>query len=125
MTNRKEYLRQGGASAMGVLLGVGALVTVVTLVLRLGPHYLDFETMKTIVEDMPAEQMHTMSIEDMRESFRKRFKVNSLRDFDLKKIIAIDRSKEGTLLTIEYEQREHLIANVDVVLTFYEQYRYQ
>ena len=59
-----------------------------------------------------------MAIEDIRESLRKRFKVNSLRDFDLQKIIIIDRTKEGTSLTIDYERREHLVANVDVVLTF-------
>lgn len=118
-------VRQQGASAIGVLLVVTLVVSVVTLLLRLGPHYLDWQAMQSIVEDLPVGEVHAMDVADIRESLRRRFKVNSLRDFDLQKIIIIDRTKEGTSLTIDYERREHLVANIDVVLTFYEQYRYQ
>lgn len=117
---------QKGASAIAILIGVAILISVVTLLLRLGPHYIDWQTMKSIIEELPAQQMNTMSPDDIREALRKRFKINSLRDFDLKKIITVDRSKKaGTTLIVEYEQREHLIGNVDAVLTFREQYTYQ
>ena len=59
------------------------------------------------------------------ESLQKRFRVNSLPDFDLKEILTIDRQKTETTLAIHYERRENLLANVDVVLSFSEEYRYQ
>ncbi len=116
---------QRGASAFGMLLGVAGLAAVVTLLLRLGPHYVEWQTMKSIFGDMPAAQVHSISKEEIRESLRKRFRVNSLRDFDLREILTIDRAKQGTTLTIMYERREPIVANVDVVLTFSEQYQYQ
>ena len=117
--------RQLGASAIGVLLIVTAIVVVATLLLRLGPHYIDWQTMMSIVEDLPVSQVHSMSKDDIRETLGKRFRVNSLRDFDLREILTIDRANQGTTLVFAYERREGLIANVDVVLTFSEQVSYQ
>jgi hypothetical protein len=66
-----------------------------------------------------------MKKEDIRKSLKKRFRVNYLRDFDLREIVTIDREKTETTLTVSYEKRETIVANVDAVLTFSEQYRYQ
>jgi hypothetical protein len=115
---------QRGLSAIGVLASIAGLAAVVTLLLRLGPHYIDWQAMKSIFNGLPAAQVHTMSKEDIRESLKKRFKVNSLRDFDLRDILTIDRQKTGTTLSVQYEKREHIVGNVDVVLSFSGQYEY-
>lgn len=116
---------QGGASALGVLAGMIGLVAVITLLLKLGPHYIDWQTMRTVFGDLPASQVHTMSKSDIYESLQKRFRVNSLREFDLKDIVTIERQKTGTVITVEYERREPIVANVDAVLTFSEQYQFK
>ena len=117
--------RQQGLGVIGMLLVVGVIVASVMLLLKLGPHYVDWETMKTIVEELPADRVNKMEKGDIRESLRKRFRVNSLRGFDLRKIIKIDRSKEGTIIQIKYEVREHIVSNIDAVLFFEKQYTYQ
>lgn len=117
--------KQRGASALGVLAGMIGLVAVITLLLKLGPHYLDWQTMRSVFSDLPAGQVHGMSKEEIRKSLQKRFRVNSLRDFDLKEVLTIQRQKGGTTLVVEYEQREPIVANVDAVLTFSERYQYQ
>ena len=117
--------KQGGASALGILVGVSVLVSVFTLILKLGPHYLDFRTMQSIFNGLPASQVHTMSKKDIYESLKKRFKVNSLRDFDVTEIVKIERQKTGTLVSVAYERRENIVANVDAVLTFSEQYQFK
>ena len=117
--------KQAGASAIGILIGVSLLVSALTLVLKLGPHYLDWQTMKSVMESLPAANVHTMAKKDIRESLKKRFRVNSLRDFDLEKIISIERNKAGTTISVAYERREPIVANVDAVLTFSEQYHFK
>lgn len=116
---------QGGASALSVLAGMIALVAIITLLLRLGPHYIDWQTMKTIFSDLPVSQVNTMSKKEIQDSLKKRFRVNNLRAFDLKEIIIIDRQKTGTTISVEYERRENIVANLDAVLTFSEQYQFQ
>jgi hypothetical protein len=116
---------QQGASVISILASVALLIIVATLLMRLGPHYIDWRTMQSIVDDLPVGQVHSMSKEEIRTTLKKRFRVNSLRDFDLREIITIDRAKAGTVLKIDYEVREFIVANVDVVLTFSEQYQYQ
>ena len=51
--------------------------------------------------------------------------MNNLRDFKVVDILKIDRGRDDTVLKVNYEQREHLVSNVDVVLTFEEQFKYQ
>ena len=90
---------------LGILVGVSALVAAMTLVLKLGPHYIDFQTMQTIFKALPESEVHTMSKGDIYEALGRRFKVNSLRDFDIKDIVSIERQKTGTLVTVAYERR--------------------
>jgi hypothetical protein len=116
---------QRGLSAIGLLGGLALLASALTLVLRLGPHYIDWQTMKSVFNGLPKAQVHTMRKDEIREALQKRFKVNSLREFDLSKILTIDRQKGETTLVVEYEKREPIVANVDVVLSFSEQYKYR
>lgn len=122
MTNLKKH--SGGISAIGAILALAALVTVVTLSLRLGPHYIDWRTMQSVFEGLNRQPVHEMSKSQIREALAKGFRINSLRDFDLRNMVQIDVDKEFTTLTVTYEQREHIVMNVDVVLTFSESYRY-
>ncbi len=115
--------KQRGASALSMLIGVSALVACVTLLLKLGPHYIDWQTMKAVFDGLPPN-VNTMSKDEIRESLRKRFRVNSLRDFDLKNILTIERSKTGTVLIVQYEVREPIVGNVDAVLSFGDRYEY-
>jgi len=110
---------------LSMLIGLSAGIAALTLVLKLGPHYIDFQTMKSVFNGLPQSQVHTMSKSDIYDALRKRFKVNSLRDFDVKDIVSIERQKTGTVLTVAYERRENIVANVDAVLSFSEQYQFK
>lgn len=117
--------KQRGAGALGMLAGLIGLVAVVSLTLKLGPHYIDWRTMQSVFSGLPASQVHAMTKTEIREALKKRFRVNNLRDFDLTEIVQIERQKAGTTVTVNYERREPLLANVDAVLTFSEQYQFK
>ena len=117
--------RQLGLTALGTVAILAGIAAVVTLSLRLGPHYVDFYTMQTLVEELPAARVHEMDKRDIRESLEKRFRINNIRDVAVRDVIQIERSKGETVLQIKYEAREHLFYNVDVVLSFEKQYKFQ
>jgi len=120
---RKE--RQRGVSILGWLAILILIGSAAMLVVRLAPHYIDFETIVSIVNALPANEVHTMDKATIRESLLKRFLINNIRDLNVNKVVDIDRRRETTVLTVHYERREHLVYNVDLVLTFYRQFEFQ
>jgi hypothetical protein len=116
--------RQRGVSALGGLLVLVLVVGAITLTLKLAPHYIDFYTMQSVIEGLPAGEMRTMPRGTLNDTLEKRFKINNLRSFDIRDIINLDRSREGTVLEVSYERREHLFFNIDVVISFHKRYEY-
>jgi len=116
--------RQRGLSAMGGLLVLVLVVSGITLTLKLAPHYLDFYTIDSIIEGLPANDVRSMSRPALNDMLKKRFKINNLRDLEISDIITLERSREGTVLEVRYERREHILFNVDVVITFEKRYEY-
>lgn len=116
--------RQRGLTAMGGLLVLVLIVAGITLTLKLAPHYIDYYTMQSVLDGLPAEEMRSVSRTGLQDMLEKRFKINNLRDFKIRDIISLERSREGTVLQLRYERREHLFFNIDVVITFEKRYEY-
>jgi hypothetical protein len=117
--------RQRGLTAVGWLVVLLLVVSGITLTLKLGPHYIDFYTLDSVMEGLPEGEVHGMSRAAINDVLEKRFKINNLRDFAIRDIITVDRSRDGTVLEVNYERREHLFLNVDVVVTFHERYSFR
>jgi hypothetical protein len=116
--------RQRGMAMIQWLILILIVGGTATMAVRTVPHYIDFYTMVSVVEALPKNRVHVMSKQKIRESLKKRFKINNIREFDLTKIVAIERKRGATALTLEYEIREHLFYNVDVVLSFNKRFDY-
>lgn len=120
-----DLSKPDGLSTFGMIAAVGALVAVVVLSLRIGPHYIDFRTLRSIMEGLSSLEVHEMDKRAIHAMLRKRFKINNLRSFTPREVISIDRNKVDTTIVVSYEIREPLLGNVDVVLVFHEQYSYR
>ena len=116
--------RQRGMAMIQWLILILIVGGTATMAIRTVPHYIDFYTMVSVVEALPKNQVHVMSKQKIRESLKKRFKINNIREFDLTIIVAIERKRGVTAVTLEYEIREHLFYNVDVVLSFNKRFDY-
>ncbi len=129
MQKRKKqtgrWSHQRGASMVGWLVGAVALVSIITLLLRLGPHYLDFRTLQAVMDGLPADQVHEMDFRSVRELLQKRFLINNIRSKKVRDIVSFERTKKDTQVNISYEVREHIVFNIDAVLSFSESYSYQ
>jgi len=116
--------KQRGLSAMGTLVVLVLVVGAITLVLKLAPHYIDYYTMRSVIDGLPPQDVRGMTRTSLNDMLEKRFKINNLRGFKIRDIINVDRSRDGTVLELKYERREHLFFNVDVVITFEKRYEY-
>ncbi|MBT3832344.1 MAG: DUF4845 domain-containing protein [Gammaproteobacteria bacterium] len=110
--------RQRGSMG-GILVILLALASVVSVGSRVIPLYLDHNTMGTIMEKMSLENGLALQSEgNIRDTMRKRLKMNNIRDFDLKEHLKIDRSKLGTELVLDYEVRIELVSNLSLIAAF-------
>lgn len=116
--------RQRGLGTLGLLLVLVLVVGGIILILKLAPHYIDFYTMNSVLEGMPSSDVRTMNRSALNDAIDKRFRINNLRDFNIRDIINVERSRDATVLEVKYERRENLFFNIDIVITFEKRYEY-
>jgi hypothetical protein len=116
---------QAGASLISTVCVLLVLASVISLALKLGPHYIDFRTIQSVVNQLPANEVNTMPRVAVFEALEKRFPHNNLYDFKVRDVVQYERSPEATVLRVAYEKRENLFMNVDVVIKFDKQFEYR
>ena len=116
--------KQRGASFLS-WIAIAAMVSVIGLVgFRVVPAYVDYYTIIKLIEALPSDKVHTMGTGEIKDSLRKRFLINNIRDLDVDKIILIDRKRIGTTLVLKYEVRQPLVYNISVVVAFDKNFDY-
>ncbi|QSP96309.1 DUF4845 domain-containing protein [Marinobacter salinisoli] len=114
--------RQGGASGLTMLVMVLFFGSLLTLVIKLGPAYLDDYTIQQTLEGLDGtEGLSQMGPAQVHALINKRLSVNNVRTLD-KKAITVEKSGELVLLGVDYEVRENLFRNVDAVVHFKHDY---
>jgi len=109
---------QKGMTAIGWLLVLGLIAFFSLITLRLVPLYLEYSKVASVLESLQNEPGITdRSRSEIVSLVSRRFDVNDVREVDPR---TIKVSKDNGILTvsIDYERRQHLLGNVDVVATF-------
>ncbi|HEY9033990.1 MAG TPA: DUF4845 domain-containing protein [Pseudomonadales bacterium] len=111
---------QKGLSPFGMLAAVCLFALLLVSALKLVPHYIDFNTLKTVYQDIGKRpDTQNMSPNDIFDSISRALSINSVRGFNIADSTIISRETGQLQIGLDYEVREHLFANIDVVLTFY------
>lgn len=114
---------QRGLSLVGWLLTLALIAFVASAALKLVPHYLDYMSMKKIIESVDSNQaLDITTVDDFYSYVGKSMQVNSIRDVDLNKALKVTAANNKFDAHLQYEQREPLILNMDVVLKFDRQF---
>jgi Domain of unknown function (DUF4845) len=114
--------KQGGASFLSWIM-IAAMVSALGLMAaRLAPAYVDYRTICTLIDALPADKVHTMTKTEIRDALQKRFLINNIRDLDVNQIIDIDHKRDHTVLSLKYEVRQPLIYNVSLLVAFDRQF---
>jgi len=110
--------RQGGASALVMMVMVLFFGGLLTLVIKLGPAYLDDITIQEALESLDGtDGLSQMGPAQVRTLINKRLSVNNVRGFDAKNI-SVDKDGDLVVINVDYEVRKNLFSNVDTVVHF-------
>ena len=113
-----RWHHQKGMTAIGWLLVLGLIAFFTLITLRLVPGYLEFAKVASVLESLQDEPGITRkSKTEIFKMISKRFDVNDIYQVD-PKLVTIMKDKNGLKVSINYERREHLVGNIDVITTF-------
>ena len=110
---------QKGLSLVGLLLLLGLIAFALSTAFKVVPHYLDYFSLRKIIEaagNNPTPGLD--SVDDFYSYVGKNMQVNSIRDVDLKQALKLKVENNRFVAHLDYEQREPLIFNVDLVMKF-------
>jgi len=117
----KKWHHQRGMTAIGWLLVMGLIAFFALITLRLVPIYLEYSKVVSVFESLAKEQgVGARSRSEIITLVTKRFGVNDV-DKVSPKLVKVSKDKGMTVISIEYERREHLMSNIDVVASFSKQ----
>ena len=115
--------QQYGASTLGMLIIVIVVVAVATLVIKLGPAYMDHYTIeKSISSVMQEASPSDRTTGGIRTLINRHLDVNAIDNFNADKAINITQVDNKIDIDLHYEVRTHLVGNIDVVQVFTNHY---
>ena len=101
-----------------VVLGVAVFFILVGI--KMVPTYLENYSLRQVLANMEQDRaVRNMSPGEMKKSFIKRLKINSVYEFD-RNAIKINKEKFGTRFAVDYEVRKPVAGNVFIVMAFSE-----
>ncbi len=113
--NRRRQTGALGGWIIAILIFGGGM----TLAARLGPLYMDHNTMSGLLDKMGDEAgMGIKSNGELKNIIKQRFKLNNIRDFPIDEHIAFERTGKGTEIVMDYEVRIPLMGNLDLIASF-------
>jgi len=113
-----RWHHQKGMTAIGWLLVLGLIAFFTLITLRLVPAYMEFAKVTSVLESLQNEPGITRKTKgEILALIGKRFDVNDVYQVDAKQV-KVTKEKGVLKMSIDYERREHLVGNVDVVTTF-------
>ena len=115
--------RQRGMSFSGWLLVLAGLIGAITLGLKMVPHYVENRAIESVILSMEPAFVRTKSKKDVHALIDKRLRINNVREYRSADIVNIKRIKDRASLVLDYEVRENVVANADVVLVFQKEFR--
>lgn len=114
--------RERGMSLLSVALLLFLVIFFGTLVIKLSGPYYDQFTLDSMLSKMAQEMSgRQVSEADIRDRLVKNMNINNI-DLDLKKSLSVDSRSSQPKIILDYEKRIHIFGNVDVVLSFHEEY---
>ena len=114
--------RQQGLGITGWIFVIAVALFFALLGMKMIPSYLQYYSIVQVLESIAQDKtLQRAPPSELRKVFERRIDINGVYNFP-KKGLTIDRSKgEGTEMIVDYEVREPMAGNVDVVMHFHKE----
>lgn len=116
--------RQAGMSMFGWLVVLGVVAFGMSIGMKIVPHYIDHRAIVGVVDGISPDVWRGSIKRKMHEAVNKGLKVNNIRTLKSKDVLEIERTQSMTKVVMDYEVRENLFGNIDVVLVFKKDYQF-
>ena len=119
-----NYLpRQRGISLAVALMIALLLGLFFTFGLKVGPLYVDHNLITGLCQGLIDNgEASTLTVTEVRDRISSTLRINNISDFDLNSIL-VRKDNGEAIITVAYEKRVPLVANLDIVATFDESLR--
>ena len=115
--------RQRGMAPAVVMMIVMVLGLLFTFGLKVGPLYVDHNLITGLCQGLiDSGEANTLTATEVRDRVSSTLRINNITDFDLNSIFMREENGEA-IITVAYEKRVPLVANLDIVATFDESLR--
>ena len=114
---------QRGISSAVILMIALLLGLFFTFGLKVGPLYVDHNLITGLCQGLIDNgEANTLTVTEVRDRILSTLRINNISDFDLNSILMRKDNGEA-IITVAYEKRVPLVANLDIVATFDESLR--
>jgi hypothetical protein len=111
----KSLREQAGVSKFSILMMFILVVSFLTFGLKVVPLYVDHNLVSGVCEELIENgEAANMIITEIRQRVSNTLRINNVTDFDLSSI-TLRKENDQAIITIAYERRVELAANLDVV----------
>ena len=115
--------RQRGMASAVVLVIALFFGLLFTFCLKVGPLYVDHNLITGLCQGLIDNgEANTLTVTEVRDRISSTLRINNITDFDLNSIFMRKDNGEA-IITVAYEKRVPLVANLDIVATFDESLR--
>jgi hypothetical protein len=110
---------QKGMSMIGWITVLALAAFLASAVMKMLPHYMDYMSLSKIISEAGTSSAGEIkTVGQFYGHIGKGMQVNTIRDLDLKEAIQIEQDGNEFRVQLNYERREPLIQNLDLVARF-------
>ena len=110
--------KQRGVSMFGILVLLAMITLFFTVGLKIAPIYINHNLLTGICQDLIDNgQALNMTQSEIRSTVSNNLRINQIQGFDVDNI-RMRRENGEAIISIAYESRIELVANLDVIATF-------
>ncbi|OIR02884.1 hypothetical protein GALL_150920 [mine drainage metagenome] len=118
MQQLNQTKKQGGATLIGMVIVAAALIFAAIVVMKMVPSYIEYFSVKKVLQAMGRESLSNMSKKEIMDSFDKRSSTAYV-DVITGKDLIIEKNDAGeTVVSAQYQVVKPIVANVSVLLDF-------
>jgi len=118
----KSLHRQRGIALGGVVFLTALVVFSGLLFVKMSGHYFDQYTLKKMIQgSLEGQSASRFSESEFLARLSKNMQMNGI-NIDLDQDFTYDKQQSPPILVLDYEKREHLFLNIDVVMSFHQEY---
>lgn len=115
---------QKGLSLLGWLMVLAVVAFLASTAFKVVPHYLDYLSIEKVIASVEADKAAEIhNVGDFYAHVGKGMQVNNIRDLDLRQALTVKVENQYFHARLQYEKREPLIKNLDLVVRFDKEFR--